>query len=478
MTKRREFIKKSVIGSAGIAIGGIGFTSQSYNSIIGANERINVGVIGIRNQGSVHINTWCSLKDKQNVVLKTLCDADEQFFDSRSKIVYEKTGLRPLIEWDIHKVLDDKEIDAVSIVVPNHWHALATIWACQAGKHVYVEKPASHNIWEGRKMIEASRKYNVRVQVGFQSRSGNNMQEALKLLRDGGIGEVYMARGLCYKLRDSYGTAKDSTPPASFHYDRWLGPAPYRPYNVKRSHYCWHWYWDTGNGDTGNQGPHQFDIARLGLQKNEHPVSVYSTGGIFGFSQKDPTPENQTPGTMVYGGVEAYGHDKTSQETPNIQSSIFKYRDGKMLEFETRGRYTNMESSSDISVGNIFYGTDGYLEIKDESARPWKAFRKREKEPFAGTTVNPDSDKKDQDIIADHFSNFIDAIRSGKVETLRCDISEGFYSTALPHLANISYRLGRELKFMGDKEKFASDPEADKLLTREYRKPYVIPDVV
>jgi hypothetical protein len=304
------------------------------------------------------------------------------------------------------------------------------------------------------------------------------MQAALKFLHDGGIGEVYMARGLCYKLRDSYGTAKDSTPPVTFHYDRWLGPAPNRPYNEKRSHYCWHWYWDTGNGDTGNQGPHQFDIARLGLKKKEHPVSVYSTGGIYGFSQNDPSPENRTRGTMVYGGVEAYGHDKSMQETPNIQTTILKYSDGKILEFETRGRYTNMESSSDISVGNIFYGTDGYLEIKDESARPWKAFRKREREPFAGTTVNPDSDKKDQDIIADHFSNFIDAIRSGKDEILRCDISEGFYSTALPHLANISYRLGRELKFIGDKEKFASDPEADKLLSREYRKPYVIPDIV
>jgi predicted dehydrogenase len=478
MTKRREFIKKSVLGSAGIAIGGMGFTSKSYASVVGANERINVVVIGIRNQGSVHINTWCSLKDKQNVVVKTLCDADEQFFDSRSKIVYEKTGLKPLTEWDIHKVLDDKEIDAVSIVVPNHWHALATIWACQAGKHVYVEKPASHNIWEGRKMIEASRKYNVRVQVGFQSRSGNNMQEALKFLHDGGIGEIYMARGLCYKLRDSYGTAKDSTPPALFHYDRWLGPAPYRPYNVKRSHYCWHWYWDTGNGDTGNQGPHQFDIARLGLNKNEHPVSVYSAGGIYGFSHDESTPENRTPGTMVYGDVEAYGHDKSSQETPNIQTSIFKYGDGKIVEFETRGRYTNMESGAAISVGNIFFGTEGYLEIKDESARPWRAYRKREKEPFAGSNEEADSKKPAQDIIADHFSNFLDAIRSGKDEKLNCDIVEGFYSSALPHLANISYRLGRELKFMGDYEKFANDPEADTLMTRVYRKPYVIPEEV
>ncbi len=478
MTKRREFIKKSVLGSAGIAIGGMGFTSKSYASVVGANERINLAVVGIRNQGSVHIDTWCSLKDKQNVVIKTLCDADEQFFDSRSKIVQEKTGVKPLTEWDIQKLLDDREIDAVSIVLPNHWHALATIWACQAGKHVYVEKPASHNIWEGRKMIEASRKYNVRIQVGFQSRSGNNMQEALKFLRDGGIGEVYMARGLCYKLRDSYGIAKDSTPPANFHYDRWLGPAPYRAYNVKRSHYCWHWYWDTGNGDTGNQGPHQFDIARLGLNKNEHPVSVYSAGGIFGFNQDDSISENRTPGTLVYGGVEAYGHDKTSQETPNTQTCIFKYSDGKILEFETRGRYTNRESSADISIGNIFYGTEGYLELKDEVATPWKAFRKREKEPFAGSQEETDSTDQGQDILAEHFTNFLDAIRSGKDETLNCNIVEGHYSSALPHLANISYRLGRELTFMGDYEKFANDPEADTLLTRVYRKPYMVPEEV
>jgi len=478
MTKRRDFIKKSVFGSAGIAIGGIGFTSKSYNSIIGSNERITVAVIGIRNQGSVHIDTWCSLKAKQNVVLKTICDTDEQYFDTRSKIVQEKTGVKPITEWDIRKVLDDKEIDAVSIVVPNHWHALATIWACQAGKHVYVEQPASHNLWEGRKMIEASRKYDVRVEVGFQSRSGKNMQDALKLIHDGGIGEVYMARGLCYKLRDSYGTAKNSPPPSSFHYDRWLGPAPYRPYNVKRSHYCWHWFWDTGNGDTGNQGPHQFDIARLGLSKNEHPITVYSTGGIYGFNQDERTPENRTPGTMVYGGVEAYGHDKTMQETPNIQTSIFKYGDGKILEFETRGRYTNSESSADISIGNIFYGTEGYLEIKDEAARPWKAFRRREKEPFAGSKEDIDSNTQPQDTIAEHFSNFLDAIRSGKDETLNCYIIEGHYSSALPHLANISYRLGRELSFRGDYEKFADDSEADTLLTRVYRKPYVVPEEV
>ncbi|MFC1604902.1 Gfo/Idh/MocA family protein [Planctomycetota bacterium] len=163
MIERREFIKKSVIGTAGIAIGGIGFSAKSYASIIGANERINLAVIGIRNQGTVHINSFCGLKDSHNVVVKTLCDTDELLFEPASKIVTQKTGIKPLTEWDIHKVLDDKDIHAVSIVTPNHWHALATVWACQAGKHVYVEKPASHNIWEGRKMVEAARKYNLRV---------------------------------------------------------------------------------------------------------------------------------------------------------------------------------------------------------------------------------------------------------------------------------------------------------------------------
>jgi len=452
MTKRRDFIKTGILGTAGIAIGGVGFSSKSYASIIGSNDRINLAVIGIRGQGSGHINNWCTLKENRNVQLKTICDVDEQYYAEKSKVVLDKTGVKPGTEWDMRKVFDDKEIHAVSFAVPNHWHALGTIWACQAGKHVYVEKPACHNIFEGRKMIEASRKYNVRVQTGFQNRSINNVMEAMKFLHDGGIGEVYMAKGLCFKPRDSFGIAKDSTPPATLHYDRWLGPAPYRPYNEKRLHYNWHWFWDTGNGDTGNQGPHQFDIARWGLNKNEHPVSIFSAGGIFGI---DP--------------------DECAQETPNTQTSLFKYNDGKILEFETRGRYTNDESSLGIRIGNMFYGTDGYLELDGST---WKAFRKREKEPFAGSAI---SEKKPVDPTfmaapggTDHYANFIDAIRSGNSDNLHCDISEGFYSSSLPILANISYRLGRELRFMGDYEKFANDPEADMMLTRNYRKPYVV----
>jgi predicted dehydrogenase len=469
LLQRRTFIQKSAIGTAGIAMGGIGLSAKSYASIIGANERINLAVIGIRNQGTVHIKQFCGLQNSHNVVVKTLCDTDELLFEPARRIVTQKTGVEPATEWDMRRVLDDKDIHAVSIATPNHWHALASIWACQAGKHVYVEKPASHNIGEGRKMVEAARKYKLRVQVGFNNRSSKNVIEAIKFLHDGGIGEVFMARALCFKARDSYGMAKDSQPPATFHYDRWLGPAPYRPYNEKRSHYRWHWYWDTGNGDTGNTGPHRLDLARWGMNKSEHPVSVYSAGGLYGFHQEDAPVNARTPGKMVYGGVETYGRDKTSQETPNTQTATFKYRDGKMLEYETRGRYTNYEGSQGQEVGNIFYGTEGWLEI---SGSIWNAFRARERKAFAGSK---EGGKRRE---GNHWSNFIDAIRSGKNEDLHSDINGGFYSTTLPHLANISYRLERMLQFRGDTETFVNDPEADAMLTRVYRRPYVVPEKV
>ena len=456
MTNRRNFIKTTALGAAGFTIGGMGLSPKAYSSVIGSNDRINMAVVGVRSRGRDHINSWSVLKDNRNVRIRTICDADEQFFGPAVKLVQDKSGETPLTEWDMRKVFDDKDIDAVSFGLPNHWHALSAIWACQADKHVYAEKPASHNLWEGRKMAEAAAKYNVRVQTGCQNRSIPNVIEAIKFLHTGGIGDVFMAKGLCYKPRDSFGIAPDGTAPASLHYDMWLGPAPNRPYNEKRVHYNWHWFWATGNGDTGNQGPHQFDIARWGLNKNEHPVTVYSMGGIFGI---DPA--------------------ECAQETPNTQTSLFKYRDGKILEFETRGRYTNDESSLGIRIGNIFYGTEGYLELDGDT---WKAFRKREKEPFAGSKTS-EGKPADPTFLAapggtEHFANFLDAIRSGKDETLNCQISEGHMSSSLPLIANISYLLGRQLTFDGAKEKFVNDREADALLTREYRKPYVIPDKV
>ena len=467
-TKRRDFIKQGMIGTAGITIGGMGFSAKSYAAIAGANERINVAVIGVRNQGTVHLNNWSAIKDSHNVQIRTVCDTDEQLFAPAVKLVEEKSGTKPATTWDLRAVLDDKTIDAVSIVTPNHWHALAAVWACQAGKHVYVEKPASHNIWEGRKMVEAARKYNRRMQVGLNNRSSKNVREAIAFLHSGGIGELYMARALCFKARDSYGMAKDGQPPATFHYERWLGPAPDRPYNEKRSHYNWHWYWDTGNGDTGNTGPHQLDIARWGMNKNEHPVAVYSTGGIFGYRKDEATPDKRTPGTKVYGGVETYGHDKTTQETPNTQTAAYTYADGTIIEMETRGRYTNHEGSQGQEVGNLFYGADGWLEINGST---WKAFRKRGKEAVAGSKDN----ERDRAV---HFANFVDALRAGKDAPLHCDILEGHLSTSLCHLANISYRVGRSLKFAGKTEKFIKDSDGDALLTRTYRKPYVLTDAV
>jgi predicted dehydrogenase len=456
MTKRREFIKQSVLGTAGIAIGGVAFSAKSYRSIQGANNRINMAVIGIRGQGGGHINNWARLKESRNVHIKSLCDADEQFFADRVKEVVDKTGETPATFWDMRKVFDDKEIDAVSFATPNHWHALGTIWACQAGKHVYVEKPCCHNVFEGRKMVEASRKYNVHVQTGFQNRSIAGVMEAIEFLHDGGIGEVFMAKGLCFKPRDSFGIAPDGTPPASLHYDMWLGPAAWQPYNEKKTHYNWHWHWNTGGGDTANQGPHQFDIARWGLNKNEHPATIYSMGNIFGI---DPM--------------------ECSQETPNTQTSVFKYKDGKILEFETRGRYTHSEAGLDIRIGNMFYGTEGYVEIDGDR---WKAYRKRETEPFAGSGMAEEK-PADPTFMAppgrtEHYANFIDAIREGNNEVLHCDILEGYMSSALPALANISYKVGRQLTFDGTSEKFVKDKAADKLLTRVYRKPYVVPDAV
>jgi predicted dehydrogenase len=470
MTKRREFIKTSVIGSAGIAIGGLGLSAKTYGSIIGSNDRLNVALIGIRNQGGFHIERWCTISKTHNVKLKTLCDADERLFDSRSKKVMDLTGEKPVLEWDMYKVFDDKEIDAVSIVTPNHWHALATISACQAGKHVYVEKPASYNILEGHKMIEAARKYNKRVQVGLNNRSSVNVREAIQFIHDGGIGDIYMARGLCYKARDSYGVTTESEPPAGFHYDRWLGPAPMRKYSEKRGHYCWHWYWDTGNGDTGNTGPHQLDIARWGLRKDEHPVTAYSVGGIFGLKKQPSPADKMTPGKMAYGDVETYGNEMSTQETPNTQTSVFKYADGTILEFETRGWYTNQEGYKGNEAGNIFFGTEGYLDILGDT---WRAFRKREKEPFASSKENVVSPPEN------HYINFVEAVRAGKSDGLNCDVAEGVLSSDLPHLANIAYRVGREVHFNGAAEKFVNDADADALLTRkEYRKPYLLPEKV
>jgi predicted dehydrogenase len=459
MENRRTFIKKTTLGATGASLGLSAFTSKSYARILGANDRINVAIIGLRGRGKDLMNAFTDLSD-QGVEVKAVCDVDTQFFDeSVQRVADRQNGRKPETYQDMRKMFEDRHIDAVAVATPNHWHALATIWACQAGKHVYVEKPISHNIWEGRKMVEAARKYNRMVQVGCQNRSIGNVMEAIAFMHGGGIGDVFMARGTCFKPRDSFGISVDSDPPSSLDYDMWLGPAAYRPYNEKRGHYNWHWHWNTGNGDTGNQGPHQFDIARWGLNKEVHPVKVQSMGGIFGISPME-----------------------CSQETPNTQTSIFEYEDGKILEFETRGRFTNAESSAAIRIGNLFYGTEGWLELNGSN---WKAYREREEEPFAGSGMEAEGAAVggDTSFLAapgggGHFANFTEAIRSGNHHNLNCDILEGHMSTVLPHLGNIAYRVGDTLEFNGEFEEFIDHQEANLLLTRRYRHPYVVPEVV
>jgi len=475
---RREFLTRSTQAAAGIFITsaltscGAPRTAPAVSGrIIGANDRINMAMIGIRSRGNAVAEEFAGIR---NVRFKTLCDIDENLFPPRVKRIGEIQGYTPsTVVYDMRRVFEDKDIDAVAIGTPNHWHALATIWACQAGKHVYVEKPCSHNIWEGKKMIEAARKYNRLVQVGFQNRSISNVRQAIKFLHDGELGDIYMARGLCFKPRGNIGkypdgpmakgeefsstvggnkeTCYDSDYLKGVHYDLWLGPAPQRAFNRNRFHYNWHWQWDYGNGDIGNQGPHQFDIARWGLNENEHPVKIRSFGGYFGFTD-------------------------SAQETPNTQTATYKYADGKILQFEVRGLHSDSEAG--VKIGNLFFGSKGWMWINGSE---WKTYfgRKNEAGP-SSTTAEAAADAMNLAGAGagGHCNNFINALRSGKKEDLTCDIQTGYMSTVLPHLANISYRLGREVIFDGGQEKFAGDKEANCMLTRKYREPYVVPERV
>jgi predicted dehydrogenase len=454
---RRTFMKNSIGATAGLA------ASMDLWGInpawAGANDRINVAVIGIRGMGQSHIRAYSTL---DNVRVIALCDVDENLVPERVKNHFVDKGIpKPAIYTDIRKLLENKDIDAVSIVTPNHWHALAAIWAMQAGKHVSVEKPCCHNFFEGQKLVEAANKYKVVVQDGAEQRSNPCAQSMTKFLKEGGLGEVYLAKGLCYKWRDTIGKMPDEAVPEGVHYDLWMGPAPKRPFSKNRFHYNWHWNWDYGNGDMGNQGVHEMDIARWGLGVTL-PTKVTATGGHFMFND--------------------------DQNTPNVLMAMFEFAnpDGKsdkkkILQFEVRHWITNNEGglaggfnnapnkggymiSSANVVGNLFYGSKGFM-VK--SVEEWRTFLGKEREQ--GKTGSG---------LGNHYQNFIDAIRVNNPELLTTTIEEGFYSCALVHLANISYRLGRSLDFDPKTQKIINDPEANKMLTREYREPFVVPEKV
>jgi predicted dehydrogenase len=474
---RREFASRSLLAAAAVAAGKatLGSSPAEAARVLGANDKVVLASIGIRGQGDALKKGFARLP---NVEIKTLCDIDENLFASRAHdpALQNVPTFKPGYQQDLRRVLDDKDIDGVLIATPNHWHALASIWAMQAGKHVYVEKPASHTVWEGRQMVEAANKYGKIVQVGTMNRSRPVVRQAIQFIHDGGIGDVYMARGLCFKPRPAIGKYPDgpmqpgekyrlnvesrSDEPtydaaylAKVNYDLWLGPAPAKPFNRNRFHYNWHWHWDFGNGDTGNQGPHQFDVARWGMRKNEHPVKVRSVGGYFG--------------------------EPSSQETPTLHTTTYEYADGKILEFATRGGYSNDEGTQ--RIGNLFYGTKGWVWI-DGDGRKWQAYLGSKNEKGPGADAPAEKGGSDPMVLTSietpHYANFVDAIRAGDPKKLTCDILEGHISATLPHLANVSYRVGRSLTFDGKTEKCVGDPEADRLLTREYRQGFAVQEKV
>ena len=431
---RRDFFRKA----------GLALTAASYSRILGANEKVNHVVVGLGGRGNNHMDSFMKVKD---CMVMGVCDVNQAARERAIVKVEKGTGQKPKEYDDMRKVFADKSVDCVSMATPNHWHALGAIWAVQAGKDVYVEKPASHEVWEGWKMIEAARKYNRMMQVGSQSRSTEHKMRAMKLLNEGVVGEVYMAKGLCFKRRKSIGHKENEPTPAGLNWDMFLGPAPMRPYNELRFRYNWHWFWDTGNGDIGNQGVHQMDICRWGMGNIGLPDSVVSTGGKY-----------------------AYIDD---QETPNTQNAVFNYGGKKQIVFEVRGLLTGDEGGlgnrGGNTVGNLFYGTDGWMAVDDTGFQVYKGEKNEKTMDEKGRRGGDDSP---------HMTNFIEAVRSRNYKSLNAEIEIGAMSAALGNLANIAFRLGRELKFDPVKRQFINDREADKMLTRDYRKGYVVPDKV
>ena len=441
---RRSFLKHTA------AAGSATFLAPTIlpSRVFGANDRITAAVLGVNGRGKAHIQGFNSV---ENVEIKTLCDPDMRLLTQRQKEYKEKYDKKVGVEQDLRKVFDDKDIDVVGIASPNHWHALSVIWACQAGKDVYVEKPGSHNIYEGRKMVEAANKYNRIVQHGVQLRSSPAINEAIGLLRDGYIGKVYMARGLVFRWRADIGDKGTSPVPEGVDYDLWTGPAQMRPFTENLVHYNWHWHWDYGNGDVGNQGIHETDLCMWGLDVGL-PTKITSMGGKFLWDD--------------------------CKEVPEVLTSVYNYPDeNKIIQFEVRHWCTSTEDG--VKVGNIFYGDKGILVV--DGYDTYKTYLGQDRTPGkSGKDGGPSGSEYDRGAggTDGHFANFIEAVRKRDKSILNGPVETAHLSSGLAHLGNIAYRLGKVLTFDPKNEKFVNDAEADKMLTRDYRKGFEVPDKV
>lgn len=474
---RRDFLKHAAAGSLAstFVISG----TKASGRVLGANDRVRVAVAGINGRGQAHMRAYGEMSD---VEVAYLVDPDSRLFASRSAAVEQLAGNTPTCVQDFRRVLDDKMLDAVSIVTPNHWHALLGIWACQAGKDVHMEKPCSHNILEGRRLVEAARKYNRIVQHGTQRRSDPKWIQLTTDVRNGKFGRLLCAYAYTYRPRASIGVRNSERPPAELDFNLWSGPAPSHPYRTNLVHYDWHWIWDFGNGEIGNLGTHQMDLARWAMPVGAAPQSVISLGGRFGYQDQG--------------------------ETPNTQLTAFDFGDIKLL-CEQRGLVGRKATKVTVE----FYTSEGVV-------KAGKFFPKGRKDgqPIDGAPVGGFADLGRR-----HFRNFIDCIRSRNRNELNGEILEGHRSTLLAHLGNISYRLGenvpfdtqtkafggdklaceafedmkqhlgdaahleltsstyhlgRSLRFDANAERFIGDSEADKLLTRPYRPPFIVPEQV
>ncbi len=474
---RRRFLEDSMLATAAALLAAAPRRTHAAEApqSKSPNEKLGVAVVGVRGRGGAHIGAFAGRKDTEVIYL---CDPDTAVLEARARGVEKIQGRRPQLVRDLRKLLEDPRVDIVSIATPNHWHALAAIWAMQAGKDVYLEKPVSHNVSEGRRIVQAAAKYGRICQTGTQCRSNPGMRQAMQLIHQGKIGTVRLARGLCYKRRRSIGPRGTYPIPKTVDYNLWSGPAPIRPLTRPRLHYDWHWQWDYGNGDLGNQGIHQMDLCRWALQVNDIGRGVLSYGGRLGYED--------------------------AGETANTQVTVHDYG-AKRIVFEVRGLETAPFRGA--KVGIIVYGSEGYFVSPSYSG---------------GTFFDPDGnpvqtfrDGSDRH----HYANFLEAVRSRNPRQLNAPILEGHLSSALCHLGNISYRLGEPVVVAEAAERLGQDQElqetfgrfaahleqnglkpdktrialgqrlridpaaetipgnqqAQAMLTREYRKPFVVP---
>ncbi|MGA2031046.1 MAG: Gfo/Idh/MocA family oxidoreductase [Thermoguttaceae bacterium] len=417
---RREFLKSSVTAAAALGLPSLALGGDPPSKGGGADAAVRIGIVGLGDVAAIggvggrgH-QLIRAIREVPGARIVALCDVDRAHLDREAK-PFKDRGAAVAVYGDIRKLLDDKTIDAVVVAAPNHWHALATVWACQAGKDVYVEKPLSHDIWEGRQMVAAARKYGRMVQVGTQSRSSPALQQAFQYLRSGQLGAIRWARAIVYRPRVGIGKVGVPTPlPATVDYDLWCGPSPKGPLMRKQLHYDWHWFWSTGNGEIGNNGIHVIDVCRWALGQNKPAPRAIAIGGRLGFDDG-----GETPNTLV--AVWDYQPAPLICEVRNVRitkepSSMGTYRgSGGGVIIECEGGYF----AGDAAGGTVF----------DRQGRKIKEI------PAEGRLPEfPD---------AAHLANFLSAVRSRRAGDLHAEVLEGHLSTACCHMANISYRLGK-----------------------------------